>query len=226
MERNMTKKIVCDSIEIKETMNRREIVQKIVNTFIDTEHKERGKGVQFRYPVEKLYCMEEDKLFPENTQLFIVRPGGLQKWNFDFKVDITGEMGLEKGKHTDIASDIRAKTKQNRKDIGRLLKAIEEIFNCSENDADKVLEKYADLKALFNKGAQIEIILKVLKWMFIMEDIVYWNYYGRVFLHNFLIYAANEESEERFRESLKMGKNPDKLRDFMKEANIDWVTAD
>jgi len=222
----MTKKIVCDSIEIKGTMNRREIVQKIVNTFIDTEHRERGKGVQFRYPVEKLYCMEEKKLFPENARLFIVRPGGLQKWNFDFKVDITSEMGLNKGKHTDIASDIRAKMKQDRKGVGKLLMAIREILSCSENDADKVLEKYSDLKELFNRSAEVEIILKVLKWMFIMEDIVYWNYYGRAFLYNFLIYTANEKSEEKFQEALKMGKNPDKLRAFMKEANIDWVTVD
>jgi hypothetical protein len=92
--------IVGNMIEIKESLARHEIVRKVINTFIDTESQQRGKGVKFRYPVENLSI---------NKQLFIFRPGGLNKWNFDFKVEVTPELGLGKGSHDEIASDLRNK---------------------------------------------------------------------------------------------------------------------
>ena len=111
----MTRKIICDMIEIKGSLTRHEIVQKVINTFINTEYQERGKGVQFRYPVEQL--PDDVQLLPDSTHLFIIRPGGLQKWNFDFKVNVTPEMGFGKGKHEDIASDIRNKKHENPQKI-------------------------------------------------------------------------------------------------------------
>lgn len=61
------------------------------------------------------------------------------------------------------------------------------MYNCSENDVDRVLERYPNLQTAFKTGAKIDVVLKVLKWMFIMEDIIYWNYEGRAKLYNFLI---------------------------------------
>lgn len=180
----MTRKIVCDMIEIKGSLNRHEIVQKVINTFINTEYQERGKGVQFRYPVEQL--PDDAQLLPDSTQLFIFRPGGLQKWNFDFKVNVTPEMGVGKGKHEDIASDIRNKKKENPQEFGKLIEALADVYGGSENDIDQILTKYPGLQASFQTGAQVDVLLKIVKWMFIMEDIVYWNYDGRAKLHNFL----------------------------------------
>ncbi len=77
----MNRKIICDMFEIKGSLTRHEIVQKVLNTFIKTEYQERGKGVQFRYPVEQLH--DDVQHLPDSTQLFIIRPGGLQKWNYD-----------------------------------------------------------------------------------------------------------------------------------------------
>jgi len=178
----MAKQIICNPIEIKGSMTRHEIVQKIVNTFIDTEHEQRGRGVKFWYPVEQLQLLSEDK----ESRLFIFRPGGLRKWNFDFKVNITPELGLSKGTHAEIASDLSNKKQENPQEFVKLIYAIEEIYSGSENDVDKVLAKYPTLHASFQTGAQVDILLKVLKWMFIMEDIVYWNYDGRAKLYNFL----------------------------------------
>lgn len=180
----MTRKITCNMIEIKGSLTRHEIVQKVINIFINTEYQERGKGVQFRYPVEQL--SSDPQLLPDNTQLFIFRPGGLQKWNFDFKVDVTPDMGFGRGRHADIASDIRNKKHENPQRFGQLQQAIDEICSCSESDVDQVLVKYPDLQTSFQTGAKVEILLKVLKWMFIMEDIVYWNYEGRLKLYNYL----------------------------------------
>jgi hypothetical protein len=116
----MAKEIICNMIEIKGSMTRREIVQKVINTFIDTEDRERGKGVRFLYPVERLWDDAHPSL-PDGKKLFIFRPAGLRKWNFDFKVDVTPEMGLEKGRHEDIASDLRKKRHENPEEFNRLL---------------------------------------------------------------------------------------------------------
>ena len=173
----MTKKITCDMIEIKGSLTRHEIVQKVINIFINTEYQERGKGVRFYYPVEQL---------SDNAQLFIIRPAGLRKWNFDFKVNVTSELGLGKGSHGEIASDLRNKKQENPHQFSALLQALTNVYDCSGNDVDQVLEKYPSLQTSFQTGAKIEVLLKVVKWMFIMEDIVYWNYEGRTKLYNYL----------------------------------------
>lgn len=173
----MKKEIICDAIEIKGSVTRNEIVSKVVNTFINTESMARGSGVKFCYPVEQL---------PEGITLFIVRPGGLRKWNFDFKVKVTPEMGLGKGTHDEIVADLQSKKQENPREFYKLLDALSEIYNCSENDGGLVLSKYPDLQTSFQIGAKIEVLLKVVKWMFIMEDIVYWNYLGRAKLYNYL----------------------------------------
>jgi len=171
-------------IEIKGSLTRHEIVKRIVNIFINTEYQQRGKGVQFWYPVEQL--PSNIQLSPENTQLFILRPGGLRKWNFDFKVNVTLELGLGKGSHEEMASDLRNKKQENLQKFNDLLQALTIIYDCSENDVDQILGKYSDLQISFQTGAKVEVLLKVLKWMFIMEDIVYWNYEGRTKLYNYL----------------------------------------
>jgi hypothetical protein len=179
-----TKQLICSAIEIKGSMTRHEIVQKVVNTFINTEYEQRGRGVKFWYPVERLFGDLEQTT--GEKQLFIFRPGGLRKWNFDFKVNITPELGLNKGTHDDIALDLRNKKQENQYAFTQLLEAMEKIYNGSENDVDTILIKYPELMASFKFGARVDILLKVLKWMFIMEDIVYWNYEGRAKLYNYL----------------------------------------
>ena len=171
------KEIYCDPIEIKGKLTRHEVVQKVVNIFIATEFENRGRGVRFYYPVERL---------SDGSNLFIFRPAGLRKWNFDFKVNVTPEMGLGKGTHAEIESEFRNKKRENEKGFRELLKAMEEMCNGSETSVDEILGKHPNLKKSFKTGAVTEVLLKVLKWMFIMEDIVYWNYDGRMKLYNYL----------------------------------------
>jgi hypothetical protein len=173
----MVREVICEPIELKGKLSRHEIVQKVVNTFINTEFRERGKGIRFYYPVEKL---------SNGSLLYLRRPGGLQKWNFDFKVDVKEEMGLGKGRHQDITADILNKKKENPEQFEKLVQAMTAVYGCSECDVNQVLNKYGDLQSSFKTGANVEILLKVLKWMFIMEDIVYWNYDGRAKLYNYL----------------------------------------
>jgi hypothetical protein len=52
---------------------------------------------------------------------------------------------------------------------------IDQVYTRQEPDA--VLEKKD--KDLFHEGLPIDMLLKVLKWLFIEQDVTFWNYYGR-----------------------------------------------
>jgi hypothetical protein len=153
-------------------MPRQDIVKKVVNTLIDSEHLKKGRGVRFRYPVEDL----------SDGQLFIVRPG--RKKDFDFKVEVTPNMRLGTGSHAEIVQDLRIKKRENPKRFEDLRRAIDTLHSCSENDVDVIMKQYPDLKSAFKTGASVDVLLKVIKWMFIMEDIYYWDYLGRDMLHS------------------------------------------
>ena len=170
MKKKETVTIDGEVIGIKGSLSRNEIVKKVVNIFIETESHQRGHGIKFRYPVENLSI---------GKQLFIFRPAGLNKWNFDFKVEVLEEFGLGKGKHDELISDFQNKKQENLQKFSGLLRALTTIYDCSENDVDQVLKNESDLQTSFQTGAKVDILLKVVKWMFIMEDIVYWNYKGR-----------------------------------------------
>jgi len=203
--------ITGKSIEIKGSLARHKIVKKVVNAFIKTEYRKKGKGVVFRYPVEH---------FPNGQLLYIVRPG--HKKNFDFKVDVVINYGFGNGSHEEIALDLRKKNLKNPKKFKKLWQAIAEIYHCKENDVDVILKKRGGLKRPFKRGGKPEPLLKVIKWLFIMEDIVYWDNEGRSFLFNFFRYVANESNKSRLKEALEKVKDPDRLKSFMKKCGIEW----
>ncbi|MFZ5800666.1 MAG: hypothetical protein ACOY3D_04730 [Candidatus Omnitrophota bacterium] len=130
-------------IEIKGSLRRHQIAKEVVNTFIKTEYRKKGKGIGFKYPVEEMPA----------GRLFISRPG--HKKNFDFKVEVTEDFALGEGSHIQIAKDLKNKKRQNKKQFPALLDAITEIYHCSESDVDKVLNKYPTLPTAFKKGAAV-----------------------------------------------------------------------
>lgn len=199
-------------IEIKGFIPRHEIVKKVVSIFIETEYARKGEGIKFIYPVEKL----------PNGLLFISRPG--RKKNFDFKVNINEDFGMGKGSHEEVLNCLRFKKKENKTRITDLFKAATEVYNCSENDIDIILLHYPNIKKAFNSKPTIEVFLKVLKWLFIMEDVYYWDTEGRSFLFNFLKYVVEEENDDRLERMPKTAKdNPDVLKRHMKKCGIEWL---
>ena len=198
-------------IRIEGNLPRHKIVRKVVNIIIEFEYEKKGKGIKFRYPVEEM---------PGGKKLYISRPG--HKKNFDFKVDTEG-FGLGDGKHNEVASDIREKRKRNERKFKRFMKALTSLYNCQENDVDKLVRRYRLVRG-FGIGASVEVILKILKWLFIMEDIVYWDNEGRAFLFNYLRYFTLENDEDRLTEfNDRKINDPDKLKRYMEKANIEWI---
>ncbi|MCJ7508998.1 MAG: hypothetical protein MUO85_09785 [candidate division Zixibacteria bacterium] len=89
-----------------------------------------------------------------------------------------------KRNNNEIILDFQNKKQENPQKFNILLQVLTAIYDCSENDVDRLLANYPDLETSFQMGAKVDVLLKVVKWMFIMEDIVYWNYKGRAKLYD------------------------------------------
>jgi hypothetical protein len=161
-------------INLALTSNSREELRKaIVNTFLG-EKKGYWNGTtqvvtRYKYFVETL---------KGGNRIFLLRPTFLNK-GIDFQVWVEkfdGQKDKRPG-HPLMHEDIQIKLKENPKQKTLLMTSIERVWNCE--DPDKVL---AETSLKFTKGLSPELVLKALKWLFIEQDVTYWNYDGRMML--------------------------------------------
>ena len=130
-----------------------------------------GKGKdasRYRYNVEKL---------ADGKRVFLTRPARL-KMGFDFRISVEGMRFLTKHdypKHEDITRDLWQKKKKHPDKAGKLHEAIRRVYECE--DPSDILPDYASFD--FGIGYSVELLLKVIKWFFIEQDIRGWNYSGR-----------------------------------------------
>lgn len=162
------------NVDLSLTLNsREELMKKAVETFISEKPgywKDGNKHVtRYKYFVEKL---------EDGRRIYLKRPTFLNK-GIDFQVWVEKFDGENDGRpsHKDIFKDLNLKKDENPKNIQKLLKAIDRVWNCEE--PDKIL---SDIDFEYKKGLSIEMLLKILKWLFIEQDITYWNYDGRTML--------------------------------------------
>ena len=145
-------------------------MKKAVETFISEKpgYWKDGKKHVTRYN----YFVENLK---DGRRIYLKRPTFLNK-GIDFQVWIEKFDGEndKRPSHQDIFKDLKLKKSENPKDIPKLIEAIDRVWNCEEPD-----EVLKDLKVNFKEGLSVELILKALKWLFIEQDITYWNYDGR-----------------------------------------------
>ena len=74
--------------------------------------------------------------------------------------------------------DLEIKRKENPEKTTELMRMIKEVYEC--RSPSEVAKEHPNLK--FEKGLSVELVLKVLKWLFIEQDVTYWNYDGRTML--------------------------------------------
>jgi len=134
-----------------------------------------GPYRNYRYNVED--CAD-------GTRVYLLRPTWLNK-GFDFQVNVEGFRSrtrkrrgstIEMPSHKDVIHDIRKKLKARpgfRKD---LFGAIAAVFDCVE--PEEVLKQFPKLTRIA-VGLQPDKLLKVLKWLFIEQDLTYWLQTGR-----------------------------------------------
>jgi hypothetical protein len=153
--------------------NRRQLRERVVKEFL---REECGTGVgdlacNYTYFVETL---------SDGRRLFLKRPAYKNK-GFDFELNVEN-VDFDKGvkrrprtrpSHDDILFDLENKKKENIEEYKKLYDLIRLVFECKElrqQDFDKIK---------FSTGYAVDLVLYVIKWMFIEQDIAYWNYTGR-----------------------------------------------
>lgn len=156
---------------IKIVGNRSEIRKKLFNLFLKEKP---GKGTgnlssKYTYYVETL---------TNKKRIFIKRPARFNKGiDFEINVENTYFTGKKRNStrpsHNNILNDLRKKKVSNKNEYTKILKLIKKIYYRNEVD-NRELNKIK-----INSGYPLDLTLKVIKWMFIEQDITYWNYSGR-----------------------------------------------
>ena len=136
-------------------------------------------------PSKYEYQVETDNA---GNTIYLKRSTNLTK-AFNFEVrgsDIRFKKKSKKGRvshsnrpsHANILEDLRAKKAEDPAQYSSLRAIIDRIFNCNEIDP---LEYNA---FTFQSGYPVDMICKCIKWLFIEQDITYWNWSGRNMLYN------------------------------------------
>jgi len=151
---------------------RNEVRTRVVNAFLN-ESAGMGKGnnaSRYNYNVATLL---------NGNNIILTRPANLKN-GFDFLIRVSNTNFNINGryrdypKHDEIIQDLLLKQKHNQILYNQLKSYIINIFNCDIEVED------IDFSLLnFNIGFDVDMLLHVIKWFFIEQDIRYWNYSGR-----------------------------------------------
>lgn len=165
-----------ESIELNLTSidnitDRSELRRLMLNTFIIENCK-----TKYRYFVETLI---------DGNRIYIERPGRLNK-GCDFVIYVENLLLFGNGndkypKHDDFLDDLKIKKKLLRTNqYNLLLDAIHDIYQLRTYQS-----AFNKIKDLPNKqGWSYELLLKLVRWFFIEQDITYWSKSGREMLYN------------------------------------------
>ena len=151
------------------------------NLILEFLKEEAGTGKKelsskYRYYVE---ILKNDK------RIYLSRPTNLNK-GMDFTVHLEKTEFRVKGaykdrpKHQEIIEDLVQKRIENSFEYEKVKKILNKLYNCEFVNE----EEYSNI--YFEMGIEIEGILKIVKWLFLEQDVTYWNYSGRVMLYQSL----------------------------------------
>ena len=128
-----------------------------------------GEATKFTYYVETL---------SDGKRVYLRRPANLH-WGFDFIVCVEDINFNPAGRrrnyptHPNIIDDLKQKAIESPNKYRRLHEMMLQVYNCEEIE-------FALANSIgFESGYPCDMILAILKWLFIEQDIRYWNYSGR-----------------------------------------------
>lgn len=165
-------KIKLFRLSKKHEKNRNSLRKKAIKNFFK-EKSGQGAGnltSKYKYIVEKL---------EDGSRIYLTRPAVLNK-GFDFIIHVEGIIfsnGKDNPTHNDIINDLKNKKNNQAKEYNRLLELIKGIYLCK--DPERIYLKNKEELSKINTGYSVEIILKTIKWLFIEQDVRYWNWSGR-----------------------------------------------
>lgn len=150
---------------------RNEVRMRVVNKFAE-EAPGKGKGddaSRYKYFVETI---------DDGRSVYLRRPANLHN-GFDFVVHVEDTNFNIDGRkrtnptHDDIIQDLENKYNEDELKYQQLYELMEGVYLCED------IDEYSYESIDFSDGYSVDMILKVLKWLFIEQDIRYWNYSGR-----------------------------------------------
>ncbi len=153
--------------------------KQLIEEFLKEESGTAISVTEYYYFVETL---------KNGKRIYLKRPTALNKGvDFEVRVEDThfryGKYGNiistgNRPSHDDIINDLRLKKNENPAEFMRLKHLLDKTYNCQPIKD----EEYTIFS--FVSGHSVEIIFKSLKWLFIEQDITYWNRSGRAMLYN------------------------------------------
>lgn len=157
--------------------DRKEIRDKLIIEFL-REAPGTGKG---ELTSKYIYWVE---WLSDGRRIFLKRPARLNK-GMDFEINVENTYFGTKRKttmpsHEDVLNDLIKKRSENPVDFGKVNNLIDILYKTNAI-------KDHELKLLyFDTGYTIEMLLKTIKWIFIEQDITYWNWSGRAMFYSAL----------------------------------------
>lgn len=151
---------------------RNEVRMRVVNKFAEEEPGIGKDEMASRY----IYFVET---LSNGDRVYLQRPANLHN-GFDFLVCVENanyaKPGMRKRnypKHDDFEQDLLKKKKENPEMFKKLYRILRRIFECHDVSEEEIN------RIKFNGGLPVDHIVKTTKWLFIEQDIRYWNYSGR-----------------------------------------------
>lgn len=133
---------------------------------------------------EYYYYVDSDN---SGHRIYLKRPTALNK-GVDFEVRVEN-VNFRYGKngniistgnrpsHVDIYNDLNSKKNEDPTQFAKLKDIFDRIYKCQEI----TVKEFSQFT--FTKGISVELLMKCLKWLYIEQDITYWNRSGRVMLY-------------------------------------------
>jgi len=142
----------------------------IRNNIVDLFKEEKAGSGTGNNSTRTIYCVEKIS----DEIIFLKRPAVLNN-GFDFEIHTkTKQFGSRiktMPRHKDIIELLKQLKVDDLKIFQKTKEIINEIYHCNE-------ENICTIKYKIN-NIEIETILKLIKWLFLEQDVTYWHFSGR-----------------------------------------------
>lgn len=151
--------------------NRSSLRKEIINIFLDELPGTGKKELTSRYKYVT-------KTLNDGFEVFLSRPANFNN-GFDFTLNVSGKnfnyyikdkRASTRPTHGNIIDDLIEKKKENLVLYSDFFEQIKLVYNCSN---------LSKIDFDFKTGHSTELLLECIKWLFVEQDVTYWNYSGR-----------------------------------------------
>jgi len=167
-------------------LDRKIIRDEVVDLF---KNEPAGKGIG-KLSTKIIYCVEKTL---NDEIIYLQRPAYLNK-GFDFTVNVKNylfkaptnlrpDRVTKTPRHDSIIYPLKLIKSTNISNFDLMMEVIEKIFLCEEPNDILKQTKYQILLNKYIDGVEYETLLKVIKWLFIEQDVTYWSFSGRAMLY-------------------------------------------